>query len=100
GRHGQCRGRVGAAEKHVDLVFVEPGAGARRGDVGLVLVVGDHEFDLLAVDLAARVFDGHAYGLAAAGAVDVGIDAGHVGDHADANDVIGYACGLARDGKA
>src|SRR5690606_25295551 len=95
GCHGQRGGRVGAAYEHIEVLLVEPFACPCRGDVGLVLVVGDHELDLLTVDFATRVFNGHAHGFAAAGAIDIGIDAGHIGDHADADDIVGNAGSLA-----
>ena len=57
---------------------------------GAVLVVGDDELDLLAVDGAAHVGDRHAHRFGAAVAVDVRVDAGQVGDHADLD-------GVARD---
>src|SRR5690606_9416034 len=78
--HGQCGTGVGTADQHVDLLFVEPFAGARRGDIGLVLVVGDEQFDLLAVDLATHVLNGHADRVAAGRTVDIGVDPRHVGD--------------------
>src|SRR5690606_20690949 len=51
-RHGQCGTRVRAADQYVDLLGVEPFTRACRRDVGLVLMVSDQKFDLLAVDLA------------------------------------------------
>ena len=57
------------------------------GDVGLVLVVGEYHLDLLAAHRAAHVGHRHLDGLDAAGAVDVGVQARHVGDDADLDDV-------------
>src|SRR5690606_9381496 len=91
--HGQRGAGVGAADQHVDLLLIEPLAGARGGNVGLVLVVGNEELDLLAVDLAPHVLDGHPDGIATGLAVDVGVDARHVGDETNANHIIGNACG-------
>src|SRR5690606_40233839 len=96
--HGQRGGRVGAADQHVDLFFVEPFASAGRGDIGLVLVVGNYEFDLLAIDFATGVLDGQAYRFTTARAVDVGINTGHICDHADPDDVVGDASRLAGKG--
>ena len=54
---------------------------------GLFWWSAEMHLDLLAVDGAAHVGDGHADGFHAALAVDVGVHAGHVGDDADADDV-------------
>ncbi|KAG0763501.1 hypothetical protein G6F22_018414 [Rhizopus arrhizus] len=87
--HGQAGRRVRAGDNDVDLLFVEPFAHAGRRHVGLVLVVGRDDFDLLAVDRAAGVFDRHADRVQTSLAVDVGIHARHVGDEADADDIVG-----------
>ncbi len=85
--HREVGAGVGAGDQDVDAVGVEPLARLGGGDVGLVLVVGVDQFDLLAVDRPAGVGDGHLDGLDAALAVDVGVDARHVGDEADADDI-------------
>ena len=54
-----------------------------RAEVGLVLVVGGQELDLVAEHAAAEIVDRHLGGLDAARADHVGIDAGHVVDVAD-----------------
>src|SRR5690606_16663249 len=94
GRHGQGGGGIGAADQHVEMLLVEPFAGAGRGDVGLVLVVGGQQFDFLPVDLAPHVGDRHADGIGACITVDVGVYAGHVCDEADADHVVGNPRGL------
>ena len=85
--HGQVGAGVRAADQHVHAVGVEPFARLGGGDVGLVLVVGVDQLDLLAADGAARVGDRHLDGFDAALAVDVGVHARHVGDEADADHV-------------
>ena len=55
----------------------------RGPDVGLVLVVGGNELDLLAEHLAAEIGDRHLRGLDAALADHVGIEARHIVDVAD-----------------
>jgi hypothetical protein len=49
----------------------------------------DDELDLFAGQDAASIGDRHLDGFGAAGAVDICVQAGHVGDHADFNDVAG-----------
>src|SRR5690606_12278711 len=94
--HGQRGTGVRAADQDVDLLFVEPFASAGRGNVGLVLVIGNKQLDLLAVDIATHVLDGHPDGITTGGAVDIGIDTRHVGDEANTNDVVGNACRVKR----
>ncbi|MNL26000.1 hypothetical protein D3C87_1475050 [compost metagenome] len=89
GRHGQAGGRVRAGDDDIDLLLVEPFASARGRDVRLVLVVGGDDFDLLAVDGPAHLVDRHADRVQTGLAVDVGIDTRHVGDEADADDIVG-----------
>jgi hypothetical protein len=61
------------------------------GHVGLVLVVGEQISTFLPLSLPglAEVGHGHPHGLHAALAVDVGVQARHVGDDADLDDVAG-----------
>ncbi|MCY1530017.1 hypothetical protein D9M68_651910 [compost metagenome] len=87
--HGQAGRRVRAGDDDVHLLLVEPFAHARGRHVGLVLVVCGNDFDLLAVDRTAGVFDCHAHGFQTGLAVDVGIHARHVSDEADADDIVG-----------
>ena len=86
--HRQGRAGVGAADQHVQVPCVSNHSRALvAGHVRLVLVVRRQDFDLLAVDRAAHVRDGHPDGFHAALAVEVGIHAGHVRDDADADHV-------------
>lgn len=50
-------------------------------------MVGKDELDLLAGGHALQVGDGHLDGLDATGTIDVGVDAGHVGQEADLDDI-------------
>ena len=70
----QLRRRVGAADDDVSAGLVDPLAHLARRDVGLVLVVGEHDLDLLARELLLHVGDRHADRFDATGAVDVGIN--------------------------
>ena len=75
---------VGHVGEDVDALPVDPFAGDRRADIGLVLVVGRDDLDLHARAFGLQaVLDRHAGGGDRALAGDVGIDAGHVGQHAD-----------------
>ena len=86
-RERDARGRhVG---DHVDPVLVEPLAGDRGADVGLVLMVGADDLDLLAVHRAAEIGDRHLRRLDRARAAEIGIEAGHVGEHADLDRIAG-----------
>mmetsp|Transcript_57663 Transcript_57663/g.135758 ORF Transcript_57663/g.135758 Transcript_57663/m.135758 type:complete len:322 (+) Transcript_57663:950-1915(+) len=85
--HGQVGAGVGAADQQVQALGVEPFTRLGRGDVGLVLMVGKDELDLLAGGHALQVGDGHLDGLDATGAIDVGVDAGHVGQETDLDDI-------------
>jgi len=61
-------------------------------DIGLVLMVGDHDIDRLAEHGAAGILDRHARGNDRAGAAQVGIEARLIVENADANDAVGYLC--------
>ena len=56
------------------------------------LVVGVDHFDLLAADGTSRIGNRHLDGFDAAGAVDVGVQARHVGDDADADHIARNLC--------
>ena len=86
--HRQRDARRGQVGDHIDPVLVEPFAGDRGGDIGLVLMVGADDFDLLAVQRAAEIGDGHFDRLDRAGAGKIGIKAGHVGQHADLDRIL------------
>jgi hypothetical protein len=64
----------------------------RGADIGLVLMVGDHDIDRLAEHGAAGILDRHARGNDRAGAAQVGIEARLIVENADANDAVGYLC--------
>ena len=81
--HGQGRARAGATDQHGQAVLVDPFAGLGAGHVGLVLVVCRQHFNRAAQHLAAEVLRGPLDHFTAGRAVDVGVQAGHVGDKAD-----------------
>ena len=87
--HRERHRGIGDRGNDVDLALVDPAAGDRGRDVGLVLVVGGDHLDRLAEHLAAEILDRHLRGDDGARSVVIGIDAGQVGEHADAHDVIG-----------
>jgi hypothetical protein len=78
-RDARCR-QVG---DHLHALLVEPLAGDRRRDIGLVLVVGADDFDLLAEHRAAEIVDRHLRRDDRAGPAQIGVKARHVGEHAD-----------------
>jgi hypothetical protein len=63
--------------------------GDADADVGLVLMIGADDLDLLAFDRAAEILRGHLRGGERAFAGAVGIDARHVGHDADLHDIVG-----------
>ena len=83
----------------IHLLRVVPLARAGGGDVGLVLVIGHQQVDLLAQHLAAEIGDGHLGGSGAALAGDVGVDAAHVQDQAEPDDIVGDGGGLGQRGQ-
>ena len=85
--------RVDQVRDHVDLFDVEPFARDPGRNVRLVLMIGDDEFDRLAKDLPAEILDRHAHGGDRAFAGFMRELAGHVRQHADFHDVVGYAVG-------
>ena len=66
-------------------------------DIGLVLVVGRDDLDLEAALLDAGILDRHLRGGDRARAGEVGVEARHVGQHADLDDVVGDLRLRARD---
>ena len=85
--HGQCRGAVGAAKDQADVLLVNPFTGLAGGNIGLVLVVGRQQLDGLAQYFAAKVINGHLYGRGTVPAFHVSVEAGHIGDKANLDDV-------------
>ena len=73
----------------VDLLIVIPVAGDIDADVGLVLVIGGDDLDRLALYLAAVIGDRHLHRGKRALAGRIGIEAGHIRQHADLDDVVG-----------
>jgi len=71
------------------MILVEPFAADRHRHVGLVLHIGLDQLDLFAADRAAGLVDRHLRRDHRARAVDVGIEARHVGQHADLDDIVG-----------
>ena len=68
---------------HLDALVVEHVAGDVGGKIGLVEMVGRDDLDLAAEHLAAEILRRHLRRGLAAGAGDVGIEAGHVEDAAE-----------------
>ena len=79
----------GHVHERIDLASVEPFARLAGRDVGLVLVIGGDQFDLLAQHLASEIIDGHLHRRDRAGAGDVGEWPRQIGDHAETHDVVG-----------
>ncbi|MPM39417.1 hypothetical protein SDC9_86050 [bioreactor metagenome] len=77
---------------HVDdqihALTVEPGARMGGTHVGLVLVIGPDQLDLLAQHRTAEVLDRHARCLHRASACGVGIQPAHVAEHSDLHHVV------------
>ena len=76
-------------DDNIDPVIVVPLAGDRAADIGLVLVVGADDLDLLAVDRAAEIGDRHLGRFDRAGAADVGVETRHVVHDANLDEVSG-----------
>ena len=83
--------RIERVGDHVDALLVEPFARLLGADVRLVLVIGTEHFDVLAQYFAAEIGHRHPGGFDRTLAAEVGIQARHVGQHADLDDI-------ARDG--
>ena len=87
-------------ENGVDLVVVDPVACDVDANVRLVLVIARDHLDRLAFDLAAEIRHGHLYGGQRSLAGSVGIEAGHVGEDADLDDIVGDLCMRRAAGKS
>ena len=81
--HGQRGAGVGAADQHRQAVLVDPLSGFGAGHVGLVLVVGGQHFNRTVQDLATEILHRPLDHFTASGAINVGVQAGHVGDETD-----------------
>ena len=68
---------------HVDAFGVVPSAGDVAGEIGLVLVICGHHFDLLAEHAAAEILDRHFRGFDRPLAAKIGIGSGLVVENAD-----------------
>ena len=71
------------------LADIEPLPGDCRADVGLVLVIGEHDLDRLAEHRTAGILDRHARGNDRTRTAQIGIEAGLIVEHADPDDVVG-----------
>ena len=80
---------IGNVDDDVDLVDVVPLARDAGADVGLVLMVGGDDLDLVAALFDARILDGHPRRRDRARAGQVGVQARHVGQDADLDHVVG-----------
>jgi hypothetical protein len=80
--------RCGAADDRVDAFLINPFQCLGDTDVGLVLIVGNDNLDRGSVDGAAEILDRHLDHQDLTGAAIVGIGAGLVGHHADADDIV------------
>ena len=81
--HGEGGGRPGDVDDQIHALLVEPLIRDRGGDVGLLLVVGEYEFDVLAAELAAPRLDGHSCGFDGAFAREGLVFRRQVRQHAD-----------------
>ncbi len=86
-RHRQASTGIGATNQEIDTLPIKPFTRLAGGNVRLVLMVGGHEFDLLAVDAAAEISNRHFDRFRAALSVDIGIQTRHIRDEADFDDV-------------
>ncbi|MNY30484.1 hypothetical protein D3C86_1645950 [compost metagenome] len=84
----QGDGRIDQIGDHIDLLSIEPLPGLGHPNVRLVQVVREDYLDGLAQHLAAKILHGHLNRCHRALASFVGKLARHVGQHANAYDVI------------
>jgi hypothetical protein len=87
--HGKRRGRIRHVGDDVDLVGIDPTAGQVRGDVGLVLVVTGDDLDRRVGHFVAKLLGRQPGRHDRAFAIDVGIDARAIGQHANFDEVVG-----------
>jgi hypothetical protein len=79
----QRRGRRRDVEQHLHTLVVEHVARDAGGKIGLVEVISRDDLDLSAEHLASEILRCHLGRGLAAGAGDVGVEAGHVEDAAE-----------------
>jgi hypothetical protein len=84
----QCRGRRGDVKNGIQPVLLEPLAGDRGCNVGLVLVIGGQHLNGLAKNFSAELLDGHLSRGDRAFSRDIRIDTGHILDQPDADDIV------------
>src|SRR5699024_10653697 len=53
---------IGQIDDDVDMIFVNPTPGGGGGPIGLVLMIGRHDLNGVAVDFAAKILDRHLHG--------------------------------------
>ncbi len=92
GLHRKPDGRNRHVDNQIDMVAVVPLPGDAGGDVGLDLMVGGNDLDRLAQNRAAEILDRHLRGHDRARAVRGRGGAGHVGEDADLQYVVGNLC--------
>ena len=86
--HSERYSRVEVFYCHVDLVAIKPLLSHALGDIRLILVVSVDDLDVFTKHLAAKVFDSHFCGGYSTRAAVVSVNARHVGQNADLDDVI------------
>jgi hypothetical protein len=79
---------IGHVDDGIDLVDVEPLPGDRGAEIGLMLVVGSDDLDLLAKHGGAEFLHRELRRDHRALAADIGGDAGHIGEHTDLDDIV------------
>ncbi|MNF42626.1 hypothetical protein D3C84_236840 [compost metagenome] len=95
-RRQHHRGRHHAGD-HVDIALIDPLAHGVGADIRLVQVIGAEHDNLLAIDLAAEIFDGHVQRFQATGAGQVAVGPRHVRQVTDTDFVV-TDLGLGRAG--
>ena len=96
--HRQRDGRGRAADDRIDTILLDPFLGDGHADIGLVLIVRDDNLDRGVTDLAAEILDRQLDRSHRAGAAVVGIGAGLVIHHADADHLVRHV-GSGRHGS-
>jgi hypothetical protein len=89
---------VGHVDDDVDLVDVEPLPRDRGANVRLVLVIAGNDVDLPALGQKAGILDRHLSGQRRAGAAEIGVKPGLIGERTDFHGLVlrdGESCGRA-----